>query len=155
VVKREQAKFLPAADVPGLSSDVSGFFATSATSKGDEFVNLLAIAAVSEAEAAAALDAFAPEAYLSGLTGGAPDATSGPANSTGAPASAKAFSYKGTVTANEGGALVTHPVDGEALAFVRGRTFIVVVGAAYDSISRRADVRAIAAAIYRRLAAIP
>lgn len=152
-VKRQQARLVAPSDVPGLASSASGFFATSATSNGSEFVNLVAVVVDAEADAAAALAAFAPDVYLPGLTGGAANATSKPESATNAPAAAKAFSYAGTVTSNEGGELRQHEIAGVAVAFARGRTFVVIVGAAYDAVPRTADVMRIATLIDARLAA--
>ena len=152
-VKRQLPKLVAASDVPGLPSAASGFFATSATPDGNEFVNLIAIVATSEADAGACLNAFVPDTYLPGLTSGAANATSKPDSAAGAPPGTKAFSYAGTVTATQSGNLTQHEVSGLALAFVHGKTFVVVVGAAYGAAPRTADIARIAAAIDGRLTA--
>lgn len=150
-ILRRQPKLVAASDVPGLPAAASAFFAISATPDGNEFVNLIAVAAASEADAAASLASFLPDVYLSGLTGGAANAESGEASTAGAPAGTRAFSYSGTVTANEGGNLTQHEVSGVALGFVHGRTFVVVVGGAYGATARTADLVKIASAIDARL----
>ncbi len=153
-VKKQLSKLVAASDVPGLPSPGSAFFATSATPDGNEFVNLIAVVASSEADAAACLAAFVPDTYLPGLTNGAKNATSKPESAPGAPSGAKAFSYTGTVTATQNGNLTQHEVTGTALAWMRGKTFVVVVGASYGIAPPTVDVMRIAAAIDGRLATV-
>lgn len=153
-VKKQLPRLVAASDVPGLPAPASAYFATVATPNGDEFVNVIAVVASTEADAAACFSAFMPEAYLPGLTSGAANATSKPENPAGAPPGTRAFSYAGTVTANQGGAITQHEVAGMAMAWVRGKTFVVVVGASYGATPRAADIVRIAAAVDGRLAAV-
>ncbi len=153
-VKKQTPRVVAAADVPGLPAPGSAYFATVATADGSEFVNIIAVVASTEADAAACLTAFVPDTYLPGLTSGAANATSQPENPAGAPAGAKAFSYTGAFSATQGGAITQHEVAGLAMAWVRGKTFVVVVGASYGTAPRTADVAHVAAAVDGRLSAM-
>jgi hypothetical protein len=151
-VKKQLPNLLAPSDVPGLPSAASGYFATTATADGNEFVNIIAIVTGSEADAAACYDAFVPDSYLPGLTSGAKNATATAANPAGVPEGTKAFTYTGTLTATQSGALTQHEVSGMAMSWLHGNTFVVIVGASYGATPRTADLARIAAAIDGRLA---
>ncbi len=148
-VKQQHTKIVAARDVPGLTSEASSFFATVATSSGDEFVNLIAIATDSEQGASGMFDAFTPGTYLPGLTNGARDAVATPQAVSGAPAGSEAFSYSGTVL----GSVQGRRIEGQALGFVHGRAVVLLIHGLYTPSARGIDVTKIAAAMDARLAA--
>ena len=151
-VKQQQTKIVAARDVPGLTSEASSFFATVATSSGDEFVNLIAIATDSEKSASGVFEAFTPGTYLPGLTTGARDAAATPLAVAGAPAGASAFSYSGTVPGSVPGQETRSHIAGQALGFVHGRTFVLLIHGMYAPSTREVDLAKIARAIDERLA---
>jgi hypothetical protein len=153
IVQGQQAQIVAAGYVPGLASEASAFFATVATDSGDEFVNLIAIAVDSNAGASAALDAFTSDNYLPGLTGGAADAATGLLDVSSAPPGSKGFGFSGTLPASVPGG-TGQGIMGQALGFVRGSTFVLLVHGLFVPSARGIDVSTIAAAIDARLAAV-
>lgn len=155
-VQRQGSQIVAAGDVPGLTSEASGFSASVATASGDEFVDLIVLAVGDETGASTVLDALTPGNYLSGLTGGAPDAATSPLDVSSAPLGSKGFSYSGTVPASVPGQATGDRIDGQALGFVRGSTYVLLVHAMFAPSARGIDVTKIAAAIDARLAsAVP
>jgi hypothetical protein len=151
-VQRQGPQIVPAGNVPGLASEASGFFATVATASSDEFVHLIAIAVDSDTGASTALDALTPGNYLPGLTGRAPDAATSPLDVSSAPLGSKGFSYSGTVPAAVLGQATSKIIKGQALGFVRGSTYILLIHGIFAPSPRGIDVTKIAAAIDARLA---
>jgi hypothetical protein len=155
-VRRKQTNIVAAGDLPGLTSEASVFSATVATASADEFVNLTVLAVDSDTGASTALDALTPGNYLPGLTNGAPDATTNPLDVSSAPLGSKGFSYSGTVPGAVPGKPTGASIEGQALGFVRGSTYVLLVHGMYGPSARGIDVAKIAAAIDARLApAVP
>ena len=152
-LQQQGAKILPARDVPGLTSEASGFFATVASAAGDEFVNLIVLAAEDKRGASAVLDALTPENYLAGLTQGARDAATSPFDLSSAPPGSKGFRYSGTVPASVPGQTIGRSISGQALGFVRGNAYVLLVHGVYVPSTRGIDVATIGSAIEARLAA--
>jgi hypothetical protein len=152
-VQRQAAQIIAAGDVPGLTSEASGFFADLATASGDEFVDVIAVAVGSDAGASTTLDALTPNNYLSGLTAGAPDAATSPLDVSSAPPGSKGFNYSGTAPAAAPGEPTGGSIAGQALGFVRGSTYVLVVHGMFAPSTRGIEVAKIAAAINTRLGA--
>ncbi len=146
-----QTKHLTSSEVPGLTGDATGMFATYTSSGGREYVTQIAIVPADSADVSAMADSIGSRSYIAGLTGGAPDAMATAIDLPGAPAGAKAFSYSGT-TATPTGPQV---LKGEIVGFPHGKTFIVVLQASYGDATHDIDVGALSGAIDARLAAIP
>jgi hypothetical protein len=153
-VQGQQVQIVAANYVPGLASEASGFFATIATDSGDEFVNLIAIAADSDTAASAALDALTPDNYLPGLTAGAGDAATSPLDVSSAPPGSKGLSFSGTVPSSVPGETTRQSIAGQALGFVRASTYVLLVHGTFAPSARGIDLTKIAAAIDARLAAV-
>jgi hypothetical protein len=149
-VLQQRAQILQAGDVPGLTSEASGFSATIATASGDEFVKLIAIVLSDDAAASGALDAITPENFLPLLAAGAPDLTTSPLDVANAPPGSRGFSYSGTgaksASGQTGGSLA-----GQALGFVRGSTYVLVTHGTLAPLTRGIEVATIANAINARL----
>jgi hypothetical protein len=150
-VERQGAQIVAAGDVPGLASEASGFFAAVVTASGDEFVNLIAIAADSDTGASTTLDALTPGNYLAGLTPGAADAATSSLDVSSAPLGSKGFSYSGTLPTSVPGQ-PGPSIQGQALGFVRGSTYVLLIHGMFGPSARGIDVTKIAAAIDARLA---
>jgi hypothetical protein len=151
-VQRQGSRIVSAGEVPGLTSEASGFFATIATASGDEFVNLVAVAFDSDAGASAALDALTPGNFLPQLAAAAPDSTASPLDVSSAPLGSKGFSYAGTVAASAPGQAGRSLV-GQALGFVRGSTYVLLIHGTFAPSTRGLDVAKVATAINARLTA--
>jgi hypothetical protein len=151
-VNQQGSQIVAAGNVPGLASEASGFFATVATASGDEFVNLIAIAADSDTGASAALNALTPDNYLPGITNGAPNAATSPLDLTNAPLGSKGFSFSGTLPVSVPGQAAGQSIQGQVLGFVRGSTYVLLVHGIFAPSARGIDVTKIAAAIDARLA---
>jgi hypothetical protein len=152
-VRQQGAQIVAAGDLPGLASEASRFFATVSTAAGDEFVNLTVVAADSDTDASTALDALTPANYLLKLTAGATDATASPLHVSSAPLGSKGFNYAGTVPASVTGQATGQHIAGEALGFVRGSTYVLLVHGVFAPSTRGIDVVEIAGAINARLSA--
>jgi hypothetical protein len=152
-VQQQGAQIVAAGDLPGLASEASGFFATVATAAGDEFVRLTVVAADSDTDASAALEALTPANYLSKFTAGAPDAAASPLHVSTALLGSKGFNYTGTVPAAVTGQATGRRIVGEALGFVRGSTYVLLIHGVFAPSARGIDVSKIAAAIEARLSA--
>ena len=153
-VQRQGPQIVAAGDVPGLASEASAFFAAVGTATGDEYVDLIAVAVDNATDASTVLDALTPGNYLSGFTGVAPDAASSPLDVSGAPVGSRGFSYSGTPAVQ--GQTTGQNIVGQALGFVRGSTYVLLVHGMFGPSARGIDLTKIAAAIDARLAsAVP
>jgi hypothetical protein len=149
-VQQQRAKFVTPRDLPGVASETSGFYATVATASGDEFVTLIVIPFDNDAGASTALGALTTDNYLPQLATGAPDAATSPLDVSGAPLGSKGFGYSGTFSApGQAG----QSIAGQALGFVRGSTYVLLVHGMYAPSARGVDIVKIAVAVDARLAA--
>lgn len=148
VQRQNQPKFLTPADTPGLTSNASQMAALFTSPDGQEFFSQAAVVPDDPSALQSMLDAFTPDGYLAGLTAGAQDAQAAPKDFAGAPPGARSFTYSATI-----GATNQH-IDGEALAFVRGPVFVVLIHGFYQS-PRAIDIGKIAGAIDGRIASRP
>jgi len=133
-------------DVPGLTGPASSYSVMVASQDQNEFVTVAAVLPT-DGDAAPLLDAVTADTYGKNLTGGAPDATAKVISIPGAPAGARALSYSATLP----GSGATHHVEGEALAFVHGKIFVLLVHGRYAASPRTIDLGALAARIDARL----
>lgn len=143
-IRQNQAKPLQPLDVPGLTVAASGQFVTVVSEDKNEYVTE-SVVVPTNGDAEHLLDAFTLKNYLGGLTGRAADATGAALTMAKAPSGAKAFSFTGTVSG------VPQQVAGEAVAFVNGRAFVVVVHGRYGASARTIDVASLATTIASRL----
>jgi hypothetical protein len=150
-VRQEQAKVLVANDVPGLGGTAEAYFLTLASDDGNEFVNGIAVVPESATAATALLDQFTSANYAAGLTGGAADATVTLRSGPDEPAGSKRLDYSGTVPI----AGQEQRVTGTAVAFVHGRTFVVIIHGTYGASDNAIDPGRVAAAVDTRLAGLP
>lgn len=147
---QNSVRVLAATDAPGLSVPGTGIFVTLVSPDGEEFVNQL-IVVPADGDAGALLEAFTPEAYLPGLTAGDIAATAEEVKPRGAPADAKALSYRGT----DNTGVEPKPVEGTVIAFVRGDTFAAIVHGRFAPSTRTIDIGALASTLASRLEALP
>ncbi len=149
-VAQNQNKVLDQRDVPGLTSGGKGAFVIVASPDKNEFVNQLAVVP-DDGNVSGLLEAFDSENYLSGLTSGAADAQATVQALPDARAGAKALTFSGTQNAG------TNPqfVNGEAVAFVHGKVFVIVIHGSFQSPKYPLSAAQLASRINARLNSVP
>ena len=121
-----------------------------ASADKNEFINQLVVVP-DDGGAAGLLDAFTSDNYLGGLAPGANDAKASLTALPGAPAGAKVLTFSGTENAD----INPQPINGEAVAFVHGPVFVIVIHGTYQPPKYPVDAAALATTVSARLDAIP
>jgi len=134
-------------DVPGLTGPASSYSIMVAASEDpDEFVTVAAVLPA-DGNAGPLLDAMTADVYGDKLTGGASDGTATAITIPGAPAGARALSYSATLQGSD----APHQIEGEALGFVHGDVFVLLMHGRYAASTRAIDLGALATRIDGRL----
>ena len=149
-VAQNQNKALDKRDVPGLHSGAEGAFTILASPDKNEFINELVVVP-DDRDAGGLLAAFTSDNYLGALAPGANDAKASFTTLPGTPPGTKVLTFSGTVNADSN----PQSINGDAVAFVHGAVFVIVIHGTYQPPKYPIDPAALAKGVNTRLAGIP